>query len=71
MGLERGEGAAHHHPAPSASVLREAVVELVERGPVHRPVHGWQTPQFGVAGQRVEGDVASGQGRVGARVRVR
>lgn len=69
MGLEGGQRTAHHHPT-SATVLGEAVVKLVERGPVHSSVHGWQPPQFGVTGQRVEGDVASGQGRVGAGVRV-
>ena len=71
MRLKRGKCAAHHHPSTSTSILWEAVVELVERGPVHRSIHGRQTPQFGVTGQRVEGDVASSQGRVGARVGVR
>lgn len=41
MGLERGERTTHHHSSPSAAILWEAVVELVERGPVHRSIHGW------------------------------
>lgn len=40
VGLKRGECTTHHH-SPSTSILWEAVVELVERGPVHRSIHGW------------------------------
>lgn len=70
MGFKGGKRATHHHASDSASVLGEAVVELVKGGPVHSSIHGRQPAQFGVTGQGVERDVASGQGRVGARVGV-